>query len=108
MTLPRLTKPTMGVLDVLLAADDDDPAWGLRICIEADLGSGTVYPILERLTDLGWLEAWAETAPHPGRPARRYYKLTSTGRRQALDALQARAARRRRPLVLGTLLGGPA
>ncbi|MFD9068385.1 PadR family transcriptional regulator, partial [Kitasatospora purpeofusca] len=74
MTTPRLTKPTIGVLEVLLAADDGDPAWGLRICGEADLGSGTVYPILERLTDLGWIEAWPETTPHPGRPARRFYK----------------------------------
>ncbi|MFD9063301.1 PadR family transcriptional regulator, partial [Kitasatospora purpeofusca] len=76
MTSPRLTKPTLGVLDALISAADGDPAWGLRICGEADLGSGTVYPSLERLTDLGWIEAWPETTPHPGRPARRFYKLT--------------------------------
>ncbi|MFD7645749.1 PadR family transcriptional regulator [Kitasatospora sp. NPDC059795] len=105
MTPPRLTKPTIGVLEALLAADDSDPAWGLRICAEADLGSGTVYPILERLADLGWVEAWAETEPHPGRPPRRFYKLTTTGRRQASEALLARTKRRRRlhpGLVEGT------
>ncbi|MET9400906.1 helix-turn-helix transcriptional regulator [Kitasatospora sp. NPDC002965] len=107
MTTPRLTKPTMGVLDVLISADDADPAWGLRICVEADLGSGTVYPILERLADLGWVEAWPESTPHPGRPARRFYKLTATGRRKASEALQARA-KRRLPLGYKGLAGGTA
>ncbi|MGY1439497.1 hypothetical protein [Streptomyces reniochalinae] len=62
----RLTRPTLEVLKVLLAATDDDPAWGLKICEEADLGSGTVYPVLERLTEHGWVEARKEVAPHPG------------------------------------------
>uniref|UniRef100_UPI002F9103FA PadR family transcriptional regulator n=1 Tax=Kitasatospora indigofera TaxID=67307 RepID=UPI002F9103FA len=100
MTTPRLTKPTIGVLEVLLAATDDDPAWGLKICAEADLGSGTVYPILERLADRGWVTAWAETDPHPGRPPRRYYQLTGTGRLQATEALHARSGRRQRFLGL--------
>jgi DNA-binding MarR family transcriptional regulator len=94
MSVPRLTKPTIGVLEVLLAATEDEPAWGLSICQEADLGSGTVYPILDRLTELGWTESWIETAPHPGRPARRYYRLTGAGRARAGAALEARRGRR--------------
>ncbi|WP_435601332.1 PadR family transcriptional regulator [Streptomyces sp. C10-9-1] len=93
MSTPRLTKPTIAVLEVLLAATDDTPAWGLSICRDADLGSGTVYPILDRLTEYGWVSGREETAPHPGRPPRRYYELTGAGRRKALAALEARATR---------------
>jgi PadR family transcriptional regulator PadR len=91
-----LTKPTIGVLEVLLNAKPDSPPWGFSICRDADLGSGTVYPILDRLMERGWVRSWDETEPHPGRPARRFYELTGTGRQQATSALAARAARRTR------------
>jgi len=94
MTTPRLTKPTIAVLEVLLASTDDTPAWGLSICRDADLGSGTVYPILDRLTERGWVTSYEETGPHPGRPPRRFYELTGAGRQQATQALEARKARR--------------
>ncbi|WP_233534874.1 PadR family transcriptional regulator [Streptomyces sp. CRB46] len=92
----RLTKPTMGVIRVLLDAKPDAPAWGLSICRDADLGPGTVYPILDRLLERGWLRSWEETGAHPGRPARRFYEFTGVGRAQALAALEARNARRAR------------
>ncbi|MGW7359451.1 PadR family transcriptional regulator [Streptomyces sp. NPDC054802] len=96
MSTPRLTKPTIAVLEVLLASTDDAPAWGLSICRDADLGSGTVYPILERLKDRGWVITRTEDEPHPGRPPRMYYTLSGTGRAEAVAALTARTARRRR------------
>jgi PadR family transcriptional regulator PadR len=101
----RLTKTTIGVLEALLAATPDSPAWGLSICQDADLGSGTVYPILERLLSRGWIRSWPEEGSHPGRPARRYYELTGEGRaalrqvhadRAERKAMQAAAAERRR------------
>jgi DNA-binding PadR family transcriptional regulator len=95
VTTPRLTKPTIGVLEVLLAATDEQPAWGLSICTDADLGPGTVYPILDRLAERGWIASRDETEPHPGRPARRYYALTEQGRADVEAALAARQARRR-------------
>ncbi|MEE4540357.1 helix-turn-helix transcriptional regulator [Streptomyces sp. V4-01] len=91
----RLTRPTIAVLDVLLAATDDQPPWGLSICMDADLGSGTVYPILDRLLNVGWVESHEETGPHPGRPARRYYRLTGAGRAATRAALNARRERMR-------------
>ncbi|MGC4983946.1 PadR family transcriptional regulator [Streptomyces sp. DT193] len=91
----RLTKPTIAVLEALLSATDDAPAWGLSICRDADLGPGTVYPILDRLAERGWVTSHEETGPHPGRPARRFYELTGTGRAQARSALDARTTRRR-------------
>lgn len=90
----RLTKPTIAVLEVLLTSTEDSPAWGLSICRDADLGSGTVYPILDRLLERGWATSHEEVEPHPGRPARRYYELTGAGRLQAQQALEARRARR--------------
>ncbi|MFD7669104.1 PadR family transcriptional regulator [Streptomyces sp. NPDC059788] len=96
MATPRLTKPTIAVLEVLLSASDDAPAWGLSICRDADLGSGTVYPILDRLKTYGWVTTRVEAEPHPGRPPRTYYALSGTGRAQAHAALEARRARRLR------------
>ncbi|MFJ5027137.1 PadR family transcriptional regulator [Streptomyces sp. NPDC088560] len=98
MSTPRLTKSTIAVLEVLLASTDDAPAWGLSICRDADLGSGTVYPILDRLEERGWVSSRTETEPHPGRPPRRYYTLTNTGRSLAAGALEARRARQRHVL----------
>jgi DNA-binding PadR family transcriptional regulator len=98
MSTPRLTKPTIAVLEVLLASTDEAPAWGLSICRDADLGSGTVYPILDRLEERGWVSSRAESEPHPGRPPRRYYELTNTGRSLAVSALAARRARQQRTL----------
>lgn len=81
---------------MLLASTHDEPAWGLKICEEADLGSGTVYPILDRLTEHGWIQAREEVGPHPGRPARRYYELTGVGRANSVRALEERDTRRSR------------
>jgi PadR family transcriptional regulator, regulatory protein PadR len=66
------------VLDVLIAAADDPP-WGYRICIEAGLGSGTVYPILERLERAGWITGVWEKGQPTDRPRRRLYSLTGAG-----------------------------
>jgi DNA-binding PadR family transcriptional regulator len=92
----RLTRPTLEVIKVLLASTPESPAWGLKICEEADLGSGTVYPILDRLEQNGWIVSFKESEPHPGRPPRRYYELTGAGRAQAVETLAARQARRNR------------
>ena len=95
-TPPRLTKATLAVIDVLAVATDDDPTWGLRICEEADLGPGTVYPILERLAEVGWLTSYWEAEQPSGRPRRRYYELTGAGRTESAAAKAARESRRRR------------
>ncbi|MFF4550631.1 PadR family transcriptional regulator [Streptomyces sp. NPDC001435] len=91
----RLTRPTLEVIKVLLASTADNPAWGLKICEEADLGSGTVYPILERLVDAGWVTRYEEKGEHPGRPKRYYYELTAAGQQAAQEA------RRRKPRFFG-------
>ncbi|MFD5582223.1 PadR family transcriptional regulator [Streptomyces sp. NPDC127063] len=94
MTNIRLTKPTIAVLEALLSATSDKPAWGLSICRDADLGPGTVYPILDRLAERGWVDSHEESGPHPGRPPRRFYELTGTGRQKTVEALESRRMRR--------------
>jgi PadR family transcriptional regulator, regulatory protein PadR len=88
---PRMTIPTQLVLQGLLEVGE---AYGAQLGSALHLPSGTVHPILARLEGLAWVESrWEDIDPsREGRPARRYYRLTPTGRRQASAALE-RAAR---------------
>jgi PadR family transcriptional regulator len=85
---PRMTLPTQLVLRALLAEPAQE-MYGLQICAEAGLPSGTIHPILARLERLGWLESrWEDIDSHrEGRPRRRYYRLTSDGAELARAAL---------------------
>jgi PadR family transcriptional regulator, regulatory protein PadR len=85
---PRMTLPVQLVLRALLA-DPTQEMYGLQICSEAGLPSGTIHPILARLEGVGWLESrWEDTDPsEQGRPRRRYYKLTRSGALRAQHAL---------------------
>jgi PadR family transcriptional regulator, regulatory protein PadR len=87
-----MTIPTQRVLASLLGADE---LYGADIGREAGLPSGTVHPILARLEGLDWATSrWEDVDPRvEGRPPRRYYRLTTEGRDQALTAL----AKARRP-----------
>jgi DNA-binding PadR family transcriptional regulator len=52
---------------------------GYDMMKETGLRSGTLYPLLMRMTDQGLVEAeWREPA-QPGRPARHAYRLTAAG-----------------------------
>lgn len=79
--MPRSRTPspqTRAVLEALLAQPQ---AWryGYDLSREIGLKSGTLYPLLIRLSDQGWLEAeWREPA-QPGRPSRHAYRLTAKG-----------------------------
>lgn len=82
--MPRVTGPLLKVLQVFLA----DPAaetYGLEIMRETGLKSGTLYPLLDRMVDDGWVERrWEENDPsEAGRPRRRIYRLTSAGAHEA-------------------------
>ena len=83
-----MTLPTQLVLRVLLT-DPTRELYGLQICAEAGLPSGTIHPILARLERLGWVESqWEDIDVHEeGRPRRRYYKMTEDGAERARIAL---------------------
>lgn len=63
------------------------PQYGYALMKQTGLKSGTLYPILMRLTDRGWLTASWEESPNPGRPPRQCYQLTPRGRAYAKDVL---------------------
>jgi DNA-binding PadR family transcriptional regulator len=83
---PRMTLPTQLVLRVLMT-DPSKELYGLQICGEAGLPSGTIHPILARLERAGWLSSrWEKVDTHEeGRPRRRYYRINPA----ALGLVQA-------------------
>ena len=100
----RLTIPTRLVLEAFLA-DPDAELYGLELARAAGLPTGTVHPILARLEGLDWVSSrWEQVdASEVGRPARRYYRLTSAGRRESATRL-ARSARPRVALQASPVL----
>ena len=83
----RLTRTTTRALVAFL---DTPRTWryGYDLMKAAGLSSGTLYPLLARLTDDGWLESRWERSEFPGKPPRQMYRLTALGRLQARDALE--------------------
>lgn len=52
---------------------------GYDLMKETGLSSGTLYPLLMRMTDQGLVEAEWREPTQPGRPARHAYRLTAAG-----------------------------
>jgi PadR family transcriptional regulator PadR len=97
MGTPRMTAPVLKVIAALLAEPDGEH-YGLVLMRETGLPSGTLYPILLRLAQAGWVTSrWERLDPvTEGRPNRRYYRLTAEGAaagRAELEAMQARMAK---------------
>jgi PadR family transcriptional regulator, regulatory protein PadR len=85
----RLTWTVLRVLRSLLEPPTAKH-YGFEVCKDTRLPSGTVYPVLMRLEQAGWLEsAWEDVDPKEAkRPRRRFYRLTGEGVHRALTALQ--------------------
>ena len=72
----------MATLEVLsiFVQDPSTPRYGSEMMKATGLSSGSLYPILQRLEDDGWIEGDWELLPDDAqRPRRRYYRLTATG-----------------------------
>lgn len=67
--------------------------YGYALMKATNLKSGTLYPILIRLTERGFLEANWEAPKDPGRPPRQRYQLTIKGRSYAKEALASQASK---------------
>lgn len=65
------------------------PAWGhgYELAKQSGLKSGTLYPILMRLSDRDYLASQWEESPQQGRPPRHMYRLTSAGLRYAREQI---------------------
>jgi len=94
----RMTAHTLAILAAILD-DPTRPWYGLELCKEAGLKSGTLYPALARLERAGVLMSkWEDVDPRTaGRPRRRLYELTGAGRAIAEGALSSHLARLRVP-----------
>lgn len=74
-----------------LARNPGAEMWGRQICADTGLPPGTVYPLLSRLADLGWVASRHENetdTPLTTGPLRRFWYLTDEGRSHA-DAVLA-------------------
>jgi DNA-binding PadR family transcriptional regulator len=85
----RVTRQTIRLLEALLS-DPGRDWYGLELMDQAELRSGTAYPLLHRLEGEGWLASTPEDVdPHQeGRPRRRLYRLTAHGVAEATRALE--------------------
>lgn len=79
---------TPAVLHILLSlADEDRHGLGIAADVKAfsggrlTLGPGTLYGTIKRLLDAGLIEDLGSPEPGNDDPRRRYYRITSTGRR---------------------------
>ena len=85
----RLTTQAIKVLGELICRPTAELS-GAEIAKRTKLASGTLYPILLRLEDAGWLQSrWeAEDPAVLGRPRRRFYKITAYGAKSVRVAMR--------------------
>jgi DNA-binding PadR family transcriptional regulator len=97
----RVTNPLLDVLEILLQAFDSHSGdlHGWAIMKATKRAGPTVYGVLDRLEDSGWISGrWEEENPEPGKPRRRLYSLTPTGTTGARELLHERRPQPFRPL----------
>src|SRR3954469_10867032 len=99
----RLSPQTLKVL-IAMAASPSPWGYGYELGSELGLRSGSLYPILVRLSDRGLLEAKWEESSAAGRPPRHLYRLTAEGLEYAA-APRARASAKRRAQTRPQLRG---
>jgi DNA-binding PadR family transcriptional regulator len=90
----RITEATLDVLEALLGPDDQ--LYGLKIAKAIDRATGSVFPILARLEQFGWvISEWETTDPQVRGPRRRFYRLSPDGLSQARATLAERRPTRK-------------
>jgi len=85
--MPQFRTPSTQTRKLLAALISQQAHWqhGYDLSEETGLPSGTLYPILMRLSDRGMVESKWEPSPHQGRPPRKLYRLTSEGVDYAIE-----------------------
>jgi DNA-binding PadR family transcriptional regulator len=92
---PNTSSQTRRLLAVMIR---ESRAWhyGYELSKQTGLKSGTLYPILIRLSDQNLLESRWEEPERQGKPPRHAYKLTGNGLAFARELVEARSAPRRK------------
>lgn len=104
--IERVTRPLLNILDVFLDAyAQDAELHGYGIAKQTKHSGPTVYGVLDRLEDAGWIVGhWEDEHPDGNKPRRMLWRLTSSGVTEARQLLAERRARR--PVRSGrTVLG---
>jgi PadR family transcriptional regulator PadR len=101
--MPRRRAHSAQTLTLLraLAAEPRQWRYGYDLGVELGLKSGSLYPILIRLSERGLLESTWETV-ETGRPPRHLYRLTRDGLNEAHAAARVRSSATIRRTTLGT------
>jgi PadR family transcriptional regulator, regulatory protein PadR len=96
---PNSSRQTRAVLAMFL---DRPRTWrhGYDLSKETGLKSGTLYPVLMRLSEQGLLESCWQDPERPGLPPRHVYRLTPSGL-----ALAREQARSEAPAMVGNPSG---
>jgi PadR family transcriptional regulator len=86
--MPRPVNASRQTRDLLSTLLKDPKAWrhGYELSKQTGLRSGTLYPLLMRLSDQGLLESKWQDTEEPGRPPRHIYRLTTRGLAAARQA----------------------
>ncbi len=86
----RTRSPSRQALRVLAVLSDSPHTWhhGYSITRATGVAAGTLYPLLMRWADRGYLDSRWEEA-RPGQRPRHLYRLTGSGRAFATEALAA-------------------
>lgn len=86
---PRITGSLLKALQPFMVTPGAKLS-GADIAKDTKLASGTLYPLLNRLEEAGWLSSeWEDLSPREAkRPRRRLYEMTGFGVRQARTAFR--------------------
>jgi PadR family transcriptional regulator PadR len=87
---PNSSRQTRALLATLL---ERSQTWrhGYELSKETGLKSGTLYPVLMRLSEQGLLESRWQDPERPGLPPRHVYRLTSSGLTLAREQARSEA-----------------
>lgn len=94
---PRMSLSTLKIL-LEMTRDPQADYYGLELSKQAQVPIGSLYPILVRLEEHGWLTSHDENidAATAGRSPRKYYRLTALGEQEALREIRLHGFRKRR------------
>jgi PadR family transcriptional regulator, regulatory protein PadR len=97
---PRVTGPLLDVSECLLRAREEGGAvHGWALMKRTKRSGPTIYGVLDRLEDCGWIVgSWEDLGPEDSRPRRRFYQLTAEGEAGVRILLE-----QRRPQALSDL-----
>jgi PadR family transcriptional regulator PadR len=77
---------------ITMMEDPTKTFYGYELAIDSDVRAGSLYPILTRMLERGWVtDGWEDKAAANAekRPPRRHYRLTGEGRAALAEVVAA-------------------